>query len=68
MLPVSRKALLQHRYELHQMLDIVKEIEAMNRNDIATILDKIHFMSDSLVKAGLTDKKTKDDKDGLEYQ
>ena len=53
-LPASRGALLEHRCELKEMLEIVKEIEAMNRTDISNLLIT---MGELKKKAKISNKK-----------
>lgn len=40
-LPASRGALLEHRLDLKEMLQAVKEIEAMNRTDVSSMVVKV---------------------------
>lgn len=40
-LPSSRGALLEHRLDLKEMLQAVKEIEAMNRTDVSSMVVKV---------------------------
>jgi hypothetical protein len=40
MMPVSRKTFYMHRIEFAEMLSAIKEIEAINRVDIANVTDR----------------------------
>ncbi len=62
-LPVSRGALLNHRYELKLLIDAVKEIEAMNRTDISALRMKFELMTED----SKYEKKFKKDED-VTYQ
>lgn len=62
-IPVSRGALLNHRYDIKLLIDAVKEIEAMNRTDISALRMKFEMMMED----GKYEKKFKKDED-VTYQ
>ena len=66
--PVVKRELLDYRYEVSEMVKAVQEIEAINRNDVATILEKVNKIYVGQKIKDIKDIKNKHTKDGVEYQ
>lgn len=64
--PISKREMLEHRYELATLTSYVKELEAINRNDILTLIKKVDIMDRK--KLSKIDDTIEYEKDGLEIQ
>ena len=60
-MPVNKKMFLNHRIEFAQMLGMVKELEAMTRSDVTSLILRVEMMEEALKKKHLVQGNVDDD-------
>jgi hypothetical protein len=64
--PVSKRELLNHRYDLAMLIKYVNEIETLNRKEMMLIIKRMN--AEKLIKDMKQDTNEQNSKMGLEYQ
>ena len=58
---MNKKMFLNHRIEFAQMLGMVKELEAMTRSDVTSLILRVEMMEEALKKKHLVQGNVDDD-------